>query len=332
MRTLFSHVAFIVFASLAAQGAQAADVPTLPIAVTAQGCEPMALTAPAGKVTFVIANKSTRALEWEILQGVMIIDERENIAPGFKAKLTTKLEPGVYDITCGLLDNPRGKLTVTGATAAITPGDLTGPVAEYRFGAAQVLSDLETALGRLKAAGANREAARKAFVEVRAAALALAPIWAEAGATAGPLRTDLEDADRLLFGDGAAEAAPILDKLDKDARAFAAAVRPLVTPADRLVAGALALARGLPAKIEASASPSALSALEAERAAVERVIVLFNPLWMRVNAPAAGAASLALARLKSELTGAGAQTLETRRAAATELAERLAGLPADLGL
>ena len=54
-----------------------------------------------------------KALEWEILKGVMIVDERENIAPSLTQKLTVTLQPGEYEITCGLLSNPRGKLIVT---------------------------------------------------------------------------------------------------------------------------------------------------------------------------------------------------------------------------
>src|SRR5947209_100227 len=103
------------------------------VTVTNKGCEPNELTLPAGTVTFQIVNKGSRALEWEILKGVMVVDERENIAPGFRQKLTTKLEPGDYEITCGLLSNPRGKLTVRGvegaavAAAKPSPMELIGP-------------------------------------------------------------------------------------------------------------------------------------------------------------------------------------------------------------
>ena len=40
----------------------------------------------------------------------MVVDERENIVPGFVQPLTTKLDPGEYEMTCGLLSNPRGTL------------------------------------------------------------------------------------------------------------------------------------------------------------------------------------------------------------------------------
>ncbi len=66
----------------------------------------------------------------------MVVEERENIAPGFTQKMTANLEPGEYDMTCGLLSNPKGKLVVT-AAGAVADGkpnvmDLVGPIAEYK--------------------------------------------------------------------------------------------------------------------------------------------------------------------------------------------------------
>lgn len=81
-------------------------------------CTPNDITVPAGFTTFKIVNQSDRALEWEILDGVMVIDERENIAPGFSQTMRVKLHPGQYEITCGLLSSPRGKLTVTPSEAS----------------------------------------------------------------------------------------------------------------------------------------------------------------------------------------------------------------------
>lgn len=51
------------------------------VAVTDSQCKPMTLKVPAGKVQFIIRNQSMRALEFEILDGVMVVEERENIAP-----------------------------------------------------------------------------------------------------------------------------------------------------------------------------------------------------------------------------------------------------------
>ncbi len=74
----------------------------------------MQVTVKAGKTQFIIQNHSQKALEWGNSERVMVVEERENIAPGFTQKLTANLQPGEYDITCGLLTNPKGKLIVTG--------------------------------------------------------------------------------------------------------------------------------------------------------------------------------------------------------------------------
>ncbi|MGK0702527.1 iron uptake system component EfeO [Yokenella regensburgei] len=98
--------------------AQAADIPQVKVTVNDKQCEPMSVTVAAGKTQFIIQNHSQKALEWEILKGVMVVEERENIAPGFTQKLTANLQPGEYEMTCGLLTNPKGKLIVKGAASA----------------------------------------------------------------------------------------------------------------------------------------------------------------------------------------------------------------------
>ncbi len=101
-------------------------------------CDPAQLSVPAGRTVFTIVNQSARVVEWEILDGVMVLEERENIAPGFSQSLTAKLSPGSYQITCGLLSNPHGILTVTpsaeSAQEASKPplASFVGPLAEYR--------------------------------------------------------------------------------------------------------------------------------------------------------------------------------------------------------
>ena len=65
------------------------------------------LTVQPGKTVFKIKNASSRAIEWEILQGYMVVEERENIIPGFVQNLTATLMPGEYGMTCGLLSNPQ---------------------------------------------------------------------------------------------------------------------------------------------------------------------------------------------------------------------------------
>jgi iron uptake system component EfeO len=71
------------------------------VTIHPNACEPNEITVPAGRTTFTIVNQSNRALEWEILDGVMVVEERENIAPGFSQTMTVKLQPGEFAITCG---------------------------------------------------------------------------------------------------------------------------------------------------------------------------------------------------------------------------------------
>jgi iron uptake system component EfeO len=56
------------------------------IAITDRGCDLPEVTTPAGKTKFTIANRGTVPLEWEILNGVMVVEEIENILPGTKKR------------------------------------------------------------------------------------------------------------------------------------------------------------------------------------------------------------------------------------------------------
>lgn len=119
---LLGSVALVVLAGgafyFAAQKKPLASNDTVTrVNVNTSSCDPMDLSLAAGKHVFEIHNTSDRPIEWEILDGVMVVEERENIAPGFHSRLTATLRPGIYDITCGLLTNARGKLTVTASTA-----------------------------------------------------------------------------------------------------------------------------------------------------------------------------------------------------------------------
>ncbi|MEH2170424.1 MAG: iron uptake system protein EfeO [Nostoc sp.] len=108
------------------------------LTVTDKGCEPNQLTVASGQNNFVITNKSSQPLEWEILSGVKVVEERENIAPGFVQKVKINLEPGEYDMGCGLRSNPKGKLSVKAgvgdsqAKTTVDQGKLVGAIAEYK--------------------------------------------------------------------------------------------------------------------------------------------------------------------------------------------------------
>ena len=114
-----SAAALLTAASLVTAGrAEDAAPAQQVISITDKGCEPNDISIKAGEEIFTLTNNSAKAVEWEILDGVKVLFERENILPGFKLDLKPKLKEGTYDMTCGLLSNPKGKLTVTSGAAA----------------------------------------------------------------------------------------------------------------------------------------------------------------------------------------------------------------------
>lgn len=145
---------------------------TVVVTIRNNVCEPNEITVPAGRTTFTVVNQSERALEWEILDGVMVVEERENIAPGFSQSMTVRLDPGTFDITCGLLTNPRGVLTVTpSATSdaeAAKPSlvKYVGALAEYKVYMAIEYKSLARASSELVAAVRDGDLvqARKAYL------------------------------------------------------------------------------------------------------------------------------------------------------------------------
>ena len=154
------------------------------IVVNAKSCDPNELTVPAGRTVFEIVNKSDRSVEWEILDGVMVLEERENIAPGFKQTIAAKLSPGEYQITCGLLSNPRGKLIVTpSASSEAEKGKMPltaflGALAEYQIYLATEVVEFQKAVATLSDAVSsdNIEAAQAAYAPAREAYARIAPV------------------------------------------------------------------------------------------------------------------------------------------------------------
>lgn len=147
-------------------------------------CEPNALTVAAGRASFRIVNRSERAVEWEILDGVLVVEERENIAPGLSQVINANLQPGDYAITCGLLSNPRGTLHVTptaasDAAAKAKPSMVAfvGPLSEFRVYLAvqgSALIKAATALNQAIATG-DLEQAQALYLPARTAYQRLAP-------------------------------------------------------------------------------------------------------------------------------------------------------------
>lgn len=324
------------------------------VTVTATACEPQELRVPAGLVVFQILNRSNRALEWEILKGVAVVDERENIAPGFRQKMTTRLEPGEYEITCGLLSNPRGRLIVVnaeGTTNAVptrpTAVELVGPVAEYRVWIAGQLGDFSASVRALEAAVAagDRDAGRARWVDAVSNFSRLAPAGRLAEAETASLEKSLAAIAAVLSG-STADDGGAAKRLVSDAEAFRRSVRSLTPSPDRLIGATLAAAKGLAdAATAGPATGGDLVVAQARFEGVAVVIQLFTPLLTRADAAAGATLVGAVERLRTALahpgaTGGGAGDAATLSAAdreaigraTTALSDAAAPLPTLLGL
>ena len=275
---------------------------TVNIAVNDAQCEPMELTVPSGKTTFNILNNSARKLEWEILEGVMVVDERENIAPGLTDKMTVTLLPGEYAMTCGLLTNPRGKLIVTdsGFQAPENLADmskLAQPLADYKVyvqGEAKVLVEKTDAFVAAVKAG-EIDKAKAMFADTRTHYERIEPI-AELFGELDPAIDAREDdfksvTDPEFTGFHRIEYAlwekksvddvkEIADKLAADVKALAAEIDALNFPPHKVVGGAAVLIEEVAgSKIsgeEDRYSKTDLSDFKANVEGAEKIVELFR--------------------------------------------------------
>ncbi|MDM9614777.1 iron uptake system protein EfeO [Kosakonia cowanii] len=245
-------------------GAQAADVPQVKVTVTDKQCEPMNLTVNSGKTQFVILNHSQKALEWEILKGVMVVEERENIAPGFSQKLTANLQPGEYEMTCGLLTNPKGKLVVKGeATADAAKGDALLSLGEaitaykaYVVGeTAQLVSGTKAFTDAVKAGDIEKAKAlyaptRQHYERIEPIAELFSDLDGSIDAreddyeqkAADPKFTGFHRLEKALFGDNSVkDMASYADKLNHDVLELQTRINELAFPPSKVVGGAAGL-------------------------------------------------------------------------------------------
>ncbi len=99
------------------------DVQQIAVTITDDGCEPTDLKATAGPATFTVTNENSAVNnEFEVLDGALILGERENLTPGLSGEVSINLDPGTYDIVCGNPGNrePTGELVVSGEQQAAT--------------------------------------------------------------------------------------------------------------------------------------------------------------------------------------------------------------------
>ena len=341
------------------------------ITITGKTCDPNDLTVPAGRRTFKIINKSDRTVEWEILDGVMVVEERENIAPGFSSLLTTRLEAGTYEITCGLLNNPRGRLVVTPSAESTdsTRPPLTafiGPLAEYRVylvletsALSAAASDLAQAIGE-----GDIERARQLYVPTRALYRHIEPVAQrfvdlDSAISARADYLDKREEDpafigfhRLEYGlfeqNSLTGLAPVADKLVADITTLEERLSALQLPPERMADGARTLltrlADSFPSTGEERYSGSDLASLRATLEGTAKIIALLNPLVVKADPAAAENAqarlNAAVAQLEALHTAQGYPRFDTlspqqRSAIADDLralADATARLNAAIGL
>jgi iron uptake system component EfeO len=240
--------------------AQAASQPVA-ITITDKGCEPNTLSVPAGKTIFKIKNVSRRAVEWEILDGVMVVEERENIIPGFVQSLTATLKAGQYQMTCGLLSNPKGVLNATAAATGTQAGEVSAPdlgaaLADYKVYVAKEVGDLVEQTKRFTEAvkGGKLQEARDLYAPTRRHYERIEPVAElfsdlDKGMDAraddfekkenDPNFTGFHRIEKALFADNTtAGVAPVADRLMQDAQELQNRLGGLTIPPNKMVAGA----------------------------------------------------------------------------------------------
>lgn len=275
--------------------------------ILANRCEPNALEVPAGPARFRIVNRSDRAVEWEILDGVLVVEERENIAPGLSQVINATLAPGDYAITCGLLSNPRGTLKVlpTAASEAASKAGPTltqfvGPLSEYRVYLNQQsrlllqgISTLQEALaaGDLSQAKAAYAAARLPYQRLAATAQRFAELDNRLNARADyyeqrerdPAFGGFHRIEQGLFAAGStAGLAPVAARLQQDATALRDALLGQSLPPEQLSGNAARLLHNLASTRisgeEERYSQLVLPGFAANLEGTRKVIELLRPL------------------------------------------------------
>ena len=275
------------------------------IAVNDHACDPMELTVPSGQVVFNIKNNSTRKLEWEILKGVMVVDERENIAPSLSDKMTVTLLPGEYEMTCGLLNNPRGKLVVTDSGFKEAAGEanmekLAQPLADYKVyvqnEAAQLVTKTTAFVEAVKAG--RTEDAKAMFADVRTHYERIEPIaelFNELDPAIDARADDFKDKEQdpgfggfhriehaLWTLNTTKGMEPIADKLLADVQKLKQEIDILTFPPSKVVGGAAVLIEEVAnSKIsgeEDRYSRTDLSDFQANVEGAQKIIELFRPM------------------------------------------------------
>jgi len=172
-RLAFGALVALTVAACQAGAAPAGSAGKVAVGVSEAGCSPTTLKADAGPVLFVITNTGTDVAEFEVIGAdKKVIDEAENIVPGFVVNLSALLDGGTYELVCGNLSAPRGSLTVSGGAAPTRPpsavvdtAQLASIVAAYQTYVKTEADDLVTVIDTFTKAidDGDLEAAKAAY-------------------------------------------------------------------------------------------------------------------------------------------------------------------------
>ena len=303
------------------------------VSIHGHACEPNALTVPAGRASFRIINRSDRAVEWEILDGVLVLEERENIAPGLSQVINAKLLPGDYAITCGLLSNPRGTLHVTptaesDAQAQAKPSMVAfiGPLSEFRVylssqgnALVKAVTALQQAIdaGDLAQAQALYVPAREAYQRLAAASQRLAELDNAINARADyfekreqdPSFSGFHRLEYSLFQQRSLDGlAPLAQRLVNDVSSLKQQLLAQSLPPEQLVSivvrnlNSLANVRAVSGE-EERYSHIDLNGFAANLDAARKVVDLMRPLLSKSAADLLPSIDTALAAFETQLNG-----------------------------
>jgi iron uptake system component EfeO len=200
-------VALVLAGCVAKADVAASDA--LTVTSTGDGCEVSGSTAPSGTLAFEVTNSGDEVTEFYLLadDGLRIVGEVENIAPGASRSLTVVAQPGEYYTLCkpGMIGEGVGRasFSVTGDAVAVE-----GPDAEQKQQAVdlyaafvkdqvgQLLPAVETFVADYESG--DDEAAREQFPLVRAYYERIEPV-AEALGDLDP-RIDYREVDAVAEG------------------------------------------------------------------------------------------------------------------------------------
>ncbi|HAM44867.1 MAG TPA: hypothetical protein DCM67_07620 [Propionibacteriaceae bacterium] len=133
-------VAALTFSGCVANVSTTSADGVLTVTSTADACTVSSNTTTSGNTTFQITNSGTQTTEFYLLSsdGLRIVAEKENIAPGSNAELTVSLQPGDYFTACkpGMRGENVGEtaFTVTGEAVELAGEDaelLSTAVSDY---------------------------------------------------------------------------------------------------------------------------------------------------------------------------------------------------------